>query len=170
MNYLIDIASLKELSLTHANVENELIRVVLRRSQDMYIEPILGSALYQRLLQGVEDNDLTANELTLINSYIVIVLVIAVELRISDSVTTEIRNIGVGVATEQNFTANTSAQMERTKDMTYKDLTFYKNRLKRYLCENATLYPLFDASNQYGIKPEGKADSYSQNYFISQRK
>jgi len=170
MNYLIDLASLKELSLIHENVENELLRVVLKRSQDMYIEPVIGTAQYNRLLQGVEDNDLTALELTLVNDYIVIVLVIAAELRLADPVTTEIRNIGVGVVTEQNYTANTSSQMERTKDMTYKDLTFYKNRLKRYLCENSSSYPLFEATNQYGIKPEGKADSYSQNYFISQRK
>ena len=170
MDFLIDLDSLKELSLVQDNVENELIRVVLKRAQDMYIEPIVGTAQYTRLLAGVAADDLTALELTLVNDYIIMVLCIAVELRLADPVTTEIRNIGVGVATEQNFQANTGSQMERTKDMTYKDLTFYKNRLKRYLCENQTSYPLFQASNQYGIKPEGKSNSYTQNTFYSQRK
>jgi hypothetical protein len=169
MDFLIDLASLKNLSLVHENVENELLRVVLKRSQDMYIEPIVGTAQYNRLLAGVAADDLTANELTLINDYIVIVLCIAVELRVADSVTTEIRNVGVGVATEQNYTANTSNQMERTKDITYKDLTFYKNRLKRFLCENSADYPLFDDPNTDGIKPEGKQNSYSQNFFISHK-
>jgi len=164
MNYLIDIDSLKRLSLIHTNVEVEVIRNVLRRSQDMYIEPVLGSALYERLLQGVEDDDLTADELTLINDYIAMVLSISVELRIADAITTEIRNIGVGIATEQNYLANTSNQMERTKDITYKDLTFYRNRLKRYLCENEDLYPLYEDTNEYGIKPEGKDNSYSKNF------
>lgn len=170
MNYLIDLASVKELSYVHENVENELVRKVLKRSQDMYIEPIVGTDLYDRLLDGVGNNNLTANELILVNDYIIMVLVISVELRLSDAGTTEIRNIGTGIAREQSFEANDPNRMERTKDMTYKDLTFYKNRLKRYLCENHLLYPLFDSSNLNGIKPEGKANSYSQNFFISQRK
>jgi hypothetical protein len=135
----------------------------------MYIEPILGSALYQRLLQGVEDDDLTANELILVNDYIAMVLSISVELRIADAITTEIRNIGVGVGTEQNYRANTPNEMERTKDITYKDLTFYRNRLKRYLCENEDLYPLYEDTNEYGIKPEGKDNSYSKNFVIIRR-
>jgi len=166
MNYLIDIDSLKALSLVHTNVEVDVLRNVLRRSQDMYIEPIIGSALYQRLLAGVEADDLTANELILVNDYIAMVLSISVELRIADAITTEIRNIGVGVATEQNFQASNPNNLERGKDITYKDLTFYKNRLKRYLCENETLYPLFSSTNQYGIKPEGAANSYAEDFVM----
>lgn len=170
MDFLVDLDTIKKLSLVHGNVENDVIRKVLLRSQDMYIEPILGSALYQRLLEGVNAEDLTANELTLINDYIIMVLSISVELRLSDAITTEIRNIGTGKATDTNFQANTSNEMERTKDTSYKDLTFYKNRLKRYLCENASLYPLYEASNLYGIKPERtKTNSYSNNFFISKR-
>lgn len=166
MNYLIDIPSIKRLSFIHTNVEDEVIRKVLTRAQDMYIEPILGSALYNRLLEGVENNNLTANELKLVNTYISQVLSIAVELKCADTITTEIRNIGVGVATEQNYRANTPNEMERTKDLSYQDLTFYRNRLRRFLCENERDYPLYSDTNQYGIKPEGRQTSYSKNYVV----
>ncbi len=168
MNYLIDLDTVKKLSFVHDNVENELLRKVLKRAQDMYIEPLLGSSLYNRLLTGIENSDLTNDETTLINDYIVIILCIAVELRLSDAGTVEIRNVGTGKATEENFQANTSNEMERTKDMSYKDLTFYKNRLKKYLCDNSTLFPLYRDISQ--IKAEGKTNSYSNNFLISTKR
>lgn len=171
MNYLIDLDTLKNLSLTHENVENDVIRKTLRRSQDMYIEPILGTAFYDRLLDGVENSNLTANETTLIEDYIQITLCTAFELRIADTITTEIRNIGTGVATEQNFQANSPSDMERTKDMIQKELTFYTNRLKRYLCENESLFPQYTASNEYGLKPERQQkNSYSKNFVMFKKR
>lgn len=170
MRFLIDIDSLKKLSLIHDNVEVSAIRPVLIRSQDMYIEPILGSALYNRLLDGVEADDLTADELTLIYDYISIILAISCEIRLGNSITNEIRNIGLGIATDPNFQAATKDGIEREKDISYKDLTFYKNRLKRYLCENEDKYPLYNNSNLYGVKKEGKTNSYSSNFFINSSK
>ena len=167
MRFLIDIDSLKKLSLIHDNVEVSAIRPVLKRSQDMYIEPILGSALYNRLLDGVEADDLTADELTLVNDYIAIVLSVACEIRMGNAITNEIRNIGLGNATDPNFQASNINGIEREKDISYKDLTFYKNRLKRFLCENAATYPLYNSTNQYGVKKEGSTNSYSQNFFIN---
>lgn len=167
MRFLIDIDSLKKLSLINANVEVSAIRPVLKRSQDMYVEPILGSALYERLLDGVENSNLTANELILVNDYIAIVLSIACEIRMGNAITNEIRNIGLGNATGPNFQAANINGIEREKDISYKDLTFYKNRLKRYLCENESLYPLYNSTNLYGVKKEGKTNSYSQNFFIN---
>ena len=167
MRFLIDIDSLKKLSLIHDNVEVSAIRPVLKRSQDMYIEPILGSALYNRLLDGVEADDLTADELTLVNDYIAIVLSVACEIRMGNAITNEIRNIGLGNATDPNFQASNINGIEREKDISYKDLTFYKNRLKRFLCENAATYPLYNSTNQYGVKKEGNTNSYSQNFFIN---
>lgn len=165
MRFLIDIDSLKKLSLIHANVEVSAIRPILKRSQDMYIESILGGSLYNRLLDGVENDDLTANELTLINDYIAIVLSIACEIRMGNAITNEIRNIGLGTATDPNFQAANANGIEREKDISYKDLTFYKNRLKRYLCDNSNLYPLYN--NNTGLKKEDKTNSYSKNFFIN---
>lgn len=167
MRFLIDIDSLKKLSLIHDNVEVSAIRPILKRSQDMYVEPILGSALYNRLLDGVEADDLTADELTLVNDYIAIVLSVACEIRMGNAITNEIRNIGLGNATDPNFQASNINGIEREKDISYKDLTFYKNRLKRFLCENSATYPLYNSTNQYGVKKEGSTNSYSQNFFIN---
>jgi len=167
MRFLIDIDSLKKLSLIHGNVEVSAIRPILKRSQDMYIEPVLGSDFYNHLLDAVENSTLTAEETLLIEDYIAIVLSISCEIRMRNAITTEIRNIGTGNASDPNFQAANINGIEREKDISYKDLTFYKNRLKRFLCENEADYPLYNSSNNYGVKKEGATNSYSNNFFIN---
>lgn len=169
MIYLIDIDRLKKLSLITGNVEVAKIKPLLLRSQDMYIEPVLGSDLYNHLLKAVDNSTLTTAETTLIEDYIAIVLAIACEIRMVNALNREIRNIGVGNATDPNFQASNNNEMRIERDISYKDLTFYKNRLKRFLCENVDDYPLYESCNDYGVKVEGKTNSYSNVFSVAKR-
>ena len=65
MNYLVDISTLKHYSYIDSDVNDETLNVTLKRVQDVDLEPALGSQQYRRLLQGVENSDLTALEQTL---------------------------------------------------------------------------------------------------------
>jgi len=166
MDYFIEIDKLKRFSLIHGNVDHDLLRTVLLRSQDIYIEPILGSLQYRRLLEGVRDENLTTAEETLLG-YVQQVLFVAVELRTIEAVTERIRNVGVGVSVEQNYQANNADRQERAKDTRYMDLTFYKNRLKRFLKANEADYPLYKQCVSDGINAERKKSSPLDNVFLS---
>lgn len=167
MILLVDIDTIKEQSLIHDNVENDVIRVALERCQDMYIQPVLGSSLYKRLLAGVEAGDLTANEDILIEDYILKVLAISVEIKVIDMLSKQIRNTGYATTTGENFKVEEINSIERGKDMSWKDLTFYKKMLKNYLDENRLLFPLYDVFDNYGVDKEGNTNSYSQNFAVS---
>ena len=80
--FLTDIDSIKERGFVNKNVENNIITTTLRRVQDTMLLPILGTTFFKRLLQGVEDSDLTVNETTLLNDYILDFLVACVDYRI----------------------------------------------------------------------------------------
>ena len=43
---------------------------MIKVAQDIHIQPILGSSLYKRLQTGIDDDDLTNVEKTLIDDYI----------------------------------------------------------------------------------------------------
>jgi len=47
--------TLKDRSLLQDNVDPKLIRPTIKQAQDMYIEPILGTGLYQELQTQIED-------------------------------------------------------------------------------------------------------------------
>ena len=63
----IYVQSIKDMTGLHANVDEKLVLPEIKTAQDMYILPALGSAFYNRLQTGVDSNNLTANELILIN-------------------------------------------------------------------------------------------------------
>lgn len=167
MELLIDLDTLKSLSLVHSNVEDSILTSSLIRAQDMTVQPILGSSLYKRLLAGVLADDLTTLENTLIEDYIAQVVSIAVEIRTIDVASKEIRNVGYTEIQGNNFVVANDNGKERGKDMSYKDLAFYKERLRLYLDENRLLYPLYDQFDSYGVAKEGQTNSYSNNFGVS---
>jgi hypothetical protein len=169
MAELITIPELIRTTLISGNVDSDLIKVVRNRAQDLYIEPILGTKQYLRMLQGVEDDDLTTKEEELLG-YIKQVLQIAVELRTIDAVTERIKNIGTGVSVDEDYQANSVDRNERKKDISYSELTFYKNRLKRYLKQNEAGFPLYKEYSCEDIKPEGKTDQYNLTLITTTRR
>jgi hypothetical protein len=50
INYLLSVENLKKLGLIHSNTDAKLLSVAIKRSQDMAIQPALGTPLYKALL------------------------------------------------------------------------------------------------------------------------
>lgn len=162
MDYLIDIATLKKRSYIDSDVNNETLVVTLQRVQDRYLEPVLGTTLYKRLLQGVQDSDLTADEDTLIEDYILKFVAVGCELKASVHNNWKIRNKSVGTASDEHVRANDISQENNLNNELYKDLSFYRNRLVGYLEDNKDLYPQYVCStNKEDLDPSGKGTNYS---------
>ena len=95
MAHLISTTNLKALSYISSNVDDLLLSTLITRVQDTVLESILGSQLFNRLLTGVDNDDLNPDEILLLDTYISPCLVAAVEKRATDMTTLEIRQIGV---------------------------------------------------------------------------
>jgi hypothetical protein len=59
----ISVQTIKDRTGLHANTDDKLINPEILTAQDMYILPALGSALYDRLQDGIMNQDLTNDEL-----------------------------------------------------------------------------------------------------------
>jgi len=162
MNYLVDIATLKHYSYIDADVNDETLNVTLKRVQDIYLEPALGSLQYRRLLQGVENSNLTALEDALM-VYVLDFVYVGCELKASNHNNWKIRNKSVGVANDENARANSIADYNNYVDELRKDLSFYKNRMIGYLIDNKESYPLYKCTNKKeDINPEKQGTNYSR--------
>ena len=162
MNYLIDIATLKHYSYIDSDVNDETLNVTLKRVQDVDLEPALGSQQYRRLLQGVEDSDLTALEQTLMK-YVLDFVYVACEIKASNHNNWKIRNKNVGVANDEHSRGNDLSQYNAYVDELRKDYSFYKNRLIGYLIDNKESYPLYVFTNKKeDINPESQGTNYSR--------
>lgn len=154
--FLIDIATIKELGFVNKNVENNLISTTLRRVQDTMLLPILGTGFYNRLCQGVEDDDLNSDETALLNDYIAPYLIAAVDYRVVNPLTYAIHAKTVGTAKDEHITPITESENNLLKDDLSKDMEVYRKRLVGFLKDNCTLFPTYE---QYlctfeAIKPD----------------
>lgn len=162
MNYLVDLATLKHYSYIDSDVNDETLNVTLKRVQDVDLEPALGSQQYRRLLQGVEDSDLTALEDNLMG-YVLDFVYVACELKASNHNNWKIRNKNVGVASDEHARGNDLSQYNAYVDELRKDYSFYKNRLIGYLIDNKESYPLYVCTNKKeDINPEKQGSNYSR--------
>lgn len=141
---LINAYDLKQRGFIHSNVEDSILEPTIYRVQDTMIEPLLGCDLFRRLIQGIEDGDLTTDERTLIDDYVVDCIVAACDWRSVDQTTWEIRNKGTGVTRDEYLTPVNQSDAGRFQNRLIKDFEYYSARLKKYLCENSSLFPLFN--------------------------
>lgn len=138
---LISTQALKERSFIHANVEDSILRVVIIRVQDTVVEPSVGTPLFKRLLAGIEADDLNEDEVTLMDNYIVPVMIAGCDERSIDAVTYQQRNKTAGLARDENITPVNESENNRISDRLRSELNFYVRRLVGYLKDNCDLYP-----------------------------
>jgi hypothetical protein len=75
---LISEKTIKENSLVSNNVDGKYIQNAIRTAQDISLQPIIGQKLFERLCEGVSEDNLTELETDLIKTYIQPVLLNAV--------------------------------------------------------------------------------------------
>ena len=61
---------LRQFSDMNNNVSSELIKNAIREAQDIQIQRITGTALYNALIDGIKNSSLTTAETDLLNDYI----------------------------------------------------------------------------------------------------
>jgi hypothetical protein len=106
-------------------------------SQDMYILPALGTALYTRLLAGIVANNLTATEQTLIDTYITPTLVFYVMAELPMGLSFQFYNKGVIRKNDERATEPNVQELIEVSDKYRGRAEFYKERLVRYLKEES---------------------------------
>lgn len=138
--HLIDTYALKKIGFTNTNVEDNIIATTLTRVQDTMLLPILGTQFFKRLLTGVDSNNLTQDEIDLLNDYISPFLVAAVDMRIINHLTYEIRSKTAGTSRDENMNPLSISENLMLSDDLRKDVEVYKQRLFGFLKDNRTLF------------------------------
>ena len=142
MNYLLSVENLKKLGLIHSNTDTKLLTVAIKRSQDMHIQPALGTPLYRALLDRVETNTWTQDYLDLMNDYVVPCLVAFVDYRAALLLNEKMTNKTTGRVSDENIQANSLTEVHEFRDQLRKDAYFYKERLiGRLKDDNGVKYP-----------------------------
>jgi len=138
---LINAYDLKQISLIHGNVEDSILTPTIRIVQDTMIEPIIGTSLYTRLLEGIDADDLNADEIILMDTYITPVMAMGCNIETVVHTTYQIRNKTTGITNDEFIRGISESEVSRLQDNFRGKFEHYRQKLIQYLKYNSSLYP-----------------------------
>jgi hypothetical protein len=164
----ISVSTIKERTGLHANVDDKLILPEIKTAMDMYIHPLLGSALYERLQDGIDNNNLTADEVALLDNFVTDTLIYYVLSELPTGLSYQFYNKGLVRKTSDN---TDQPQMQDLLDISAryrKRAEFYAERMVKFLKQNAAQgkYNLYlnPGSGLDAIHPDNSA--YSTTIYL----
>lgn len=137
---LISEKTIKENSLVSNNVDSKYIQNSIRSAQDISLQPIIGQKLFERLCEGVSEDNLTELETELIKTYIQPVLLNAVMSDLILQLSFKFRNLGAVQTTDTNIIIPSLTDLEYIRNDYSLKCTFYQNRLSDFLESNCTKF------------------------------
>jgi hypothetical protein len=145
-----------ERSAVHKNIDSKMIVPEIKAVQEMYILPVLGTALYERLQDGIEEECLTDDEETLLKSYIRDPVIMYTISELAPALSFQLWNKGLTRKTTENSEAVSSSEIDDFSAKFKNRAEWYLERLIRYLIQEAGTGTKF----QEYINPGSRVDTF----------
>ena len=141
--FLISETKLRQFSDINNNVDTELLRNAVREAQDIEIQRIIGTLLYDSLMTQVDNGSFTnANYETLVNDYLQNALLYWAYYYALEDIMIRPRNNGVLVPTGGENSIEADKYYYNTKRQSVKNKAeFYSEKLTNYIITNTNLFP-----------------------------
>ena len=139
----IDEQTLKDYSIISDNVDFKQLRPEIITVQDLYIQDIVGSGIYNELKTQIQTNTVSANNQTLLNDYIQPCLMWRVMAESPLALSFKYANKGVVNKTGENSVMPSMPDMDNIIGKYQDRSESYAEKLVNYLIANDTLYPLY---------------------------
>lgn len=165
----INVNTIKERSALHSNVDDKLILPEILTAQDMYILPALGTALYNRLQDGIDNNNLTTDEIDLLDNFITNALVYYTLSELPVGLSYQFYNKGLVRKTSDNTDQPNMQDLIDVANRYRTRAEFYTQRLIKHLKQVSSTSDKFQEYVNYGsgvdiVKPE--RDAYQASIWL----
>lgn len=150
---------LKKDSSLGGSVDDDLLLPYILMSQDRYILPVLGTDLYNKLISDVNNDTLTGNYLTLLQTYIqpalvqfsYAVILPFLRLRMVNNAIVTMSSEQGGSVSHEDLKPLINSAMDMGE--------FYRERLIDYIRNNTGLFPEYSTNTGADLNPT------TQNYY-----
>tara|TARA_R110000822_G_scaffold72922_4_gene175289 strand:- start:3604 stop:4185 length:582 start_codon:yes stop_codon:yes gene_type:complete len=131
------------LSYVESNFDEQMLGQLIWDIQELYILPIVGTALYDELRTQIQAGTLTASNQTLLFEKINPALMWHLLSKGAHIFTYKIRNKGIVTQSSDNSQPATMNELDRMVKQFESFAQTYSDRLMKYLVENSTTFPLY---------------------------
>jgi hypothetical protein len=126
-----------ERTTVHGNIDPKLLYPEIKTAQDMYIQPLLGTALYSKLQTDIQAQTVTGYYSTLLNDYIIDTLINYTLMELPTTISYQMFNKGVIKSGGQDLETVSINDLVSISDRYKRRAEFYAERMKRYLIEES---------------------------------
>ena len=167
--YLIGEDDLKQYTAINDNVDACYINPAIIKAQDIGLQPLIGTALYKRLLQMVNDGTIAGegNEYykELLDVYATPYLRERTAVELVWNLFAKLRNAGVVTSNDQQTQQMSIGDCEYLRKKYDYDADFYGGRLTDYLKANTNIYPEY-MKRESCADIKADADAYKTNIVL----
>jgi len=145
-------------------VDPNLIRPCIYVAQDMYLQNFLGTNLTNKLKDDVANGTLDNQYETLLNDYVIKLLIWWVMVELYPSLLYKHDNGNLVSRQSEDTTPVTKGEMESLKEKARENARFYTNRMVNYLRFNSSLFPEYTNNTNDNIFPD--RNPYGKSSFL----
>ena len=159
MAYVLFISEnkLKESTAINMNVDVDLLLPYVRQAQKLYVEPKLGTDLYDKLKADITAGTLTGNYKTLVDEYIGDMLPNWAFYHAIPFLRFKVENGNIYSKTSESGNALSTEESQHLREEVRNTSEYYTERLISYLENNTSLFPEYGTASGSDIPADSNA-------------
>lgn len=142
---------LRDKSIINDNTDWELIQPTIIMCQDLYLQKVLGTTLFEDLQDKITNDTLNADETNLIKKYIQKMLHWYIVMKATDIFKFRYTNKGVLIKSSDNSQPISESESAKFKDECKATAEEYAELLTKYLVKNSALFPNYNVYDSTGM-------------------
>lgn len=168
---LISEQKIREFTSINRSLDSALIVNCMRTAQDYYLQAVIGTVLYNKLLSDVASGTLSGNYKYLVDNYIQDFLLYAAYYEILEEIFLRPRNNGLIKPTGGENATEIDLETYNVKRQSVENkMTYYNERLTNYIIEEEGLFPELNQSNKLYEQYPDYTDKYKNPFVMSTSK
>ena len=166
--YFIHPSELKATAFIDENVDDKILTNAIAIAQELYILPMLGTGLYNELKTQIAAGTLTTLNTTLLSTYIVNALKYFSLYECIEPLNYKFTNKAIMKKRSENSEPIGFDEMTAFKDKLRNIAEWHTERMRLYLVQNQTNYPLYLNPGDGVDIIQPKKDSYSGGWYLGE--
>jgi hypothetical protein len=157
---------IKTYGVIENNVDDKIITSTISMVQDMNLQPILGSSLYNEISSQIDNNNITSDNKILLDEYILNYLLHTVTSECVVAMNFRFANKGIVTQNSENQYPVSVKELELIQTKFQGKADFYAQRLSLFLEQNCTKYPLFNNYNTELQDIQSTKPKYHSGFYL----
>jgi len=159
--FILSEAKFREFTDVNDSLDTALIKNAIREAQDIHLQRIIGTKLYNKILSDIDSSSLTGDYQTLVDDYIQDFLLYAAYYETLEAIYIRPRNNGLLTPTGGENSIEVDRSLFNVKRQSVENkMEFYAEKLSQYISENENTFPELSQNNKaYEQNPD-----YSTQY------